>query len=299
MTKSSSKSLLMTTAIAPLLWGSTYVIANRWLPVDTPLFAALVRALPSGLILILLTRVLPKGIWWRRIAILGVLNIGIFFYGLFFAAMHLPGGMAALVMSCQPIIVIFLSRWLTSAPANSNHFLAAIFGITGIGLLVLKSTAVLSLSGMVMGLLATSSMALGVVLTKKWGRPSNMNLLSFTGWQLVFGGVFLLPIVMLCEGVPENLTMANMAGYLYLIFIGTILCYVIWFRGLDRLPATSVSFLGFTTSVSACVLGYVFLGETLNGLQVLGAVGVLVSIWLSNRPTKQESGFKWRGLGTD
>ena len=66
------------------------------------------RALPAGLILVALGRVSPHGIWWWRAIVLGVLNIGAFFYFLFVAAYHLPGGVAALVMSVQPMIVLVL-----------------------------------------------------------------------------------------------------------------------------------------------------------------------------------------------
>ncbi|MCL9782657.1 EamA family transporter [Vibrio sp. S4M6] len=278
--------LLAITAIAPLVWGSSYIVASHWLPSDSPLFTALVRALPSGLLLVLATRVIPKGIWWGRIALLGLLNIGLFFYGLFFAAMHLPGGMAALVMSCQPLIVIFLSRLMLSTPIHKNHIIAAFVGLAGIGLLVLKSNASLDWQGVAIGLIGTTSMAFGLVLTKKWGRPNYMGVLAFTGWQLVFGGLILLPIALLVEGVPKSLSTTNLLGYSYLVLFGTIMCYLLWFRGLEKLAVTSVSFLGFMTSISACILGYVFLGETLNSMQMLGALGILLAITLSNRPVK-------------
>lgn len=91
--------LLLTTALAPIIWGSTYIVTSEFLPPNSPLMAALIRALPAGILLIIITRTLPKGHWWWRIAILGFLNIGFFFYCLFYAATYLPGGMAALVMS--------------------------------------------------------------------------------------------------------------------------------------------------------------------------------------------------------
>lgn len=46
------------------------------IPPDRPLLASTVRALPAGLVLLLMTRVLPRGIWWVRATVLGVLNIG-------------------------------------------------------------------------------------------------------------------------------------------------------------------------------------------------------------------------------
>lgn len=59
-------------------------------------------------------------------------------------------------------------------------------------------------------------------------------------------------------------------GYLYLGLIGTALAYAIWFRGLARANATSVAFLGLLSPLSAAVIGWIALGQSLAPLQVLG-----------------------------
>lgn len=278
--------LLLTTALAPIIWGSTYIVTSEFLPPNSPLMAALIRALPAGILLIIVTRTLPKGHWWWRIAILGFLNIGFFFYCLFYAATYLPGGMAALVMSSQALMVIVLSRFLLKSTLTFQHVLAGIIGITGIGLLVLNNHANLNQTGIFIALLGTLSMALGVVLTKKWGRPEGMSLLGFTGWQLLFGGLMLAPVALTVEGIPNHISLTNVLGYLYLGIIGAIVGYFLWFRGIEKLPAISISFLGFLSSVSACVLGYIFLNQTFTLIQIIGAVAILSSIVLSNKTPK-------------
>lgn len=275
--------LLLTTALAPILWGSTYIVTSEFLPPNSPLMAALIRALPAGILLIIVTRTLPKGHWWWRIALLGFLNIGFFFYCLFYAATYLPGGMAALVMSSQALMVIVLSRFLLKSALTSQHILAGIIGMTGIGLLVLNNHADLNKTGIFIALLGTLSMSLGVVLTKKWGRPKEMSLLGFTGWQLLFGGLMLAPVALSVEGIPNHISLTNVLGYLYLGIIGAIVGYFLWFRGIEKLPAISISFLGFLSSVSACVLGYVFLQQTFTPSQLIGAIAIFSSIILSNK----------------
>lgn len=279
--------LLLTTALAPILWGSTYIVTSEFLPPNSPLMAALIRALPAGILLIMITRTLPKGHWWWRIALLGFLNIGFFFYCLFYAATYLPGGMAALVMSSQALMVIVLSRFLLKSALTSQHVLAGIIGITGIGLLVLNNHADLNRTGIFIALLGTLSMALGVVLTKKWGRPEEMSLLGFTGWQLLFGGLMLAPVALSVEGIPNDISLTNVLGYLYLGIIGAIVGYFLWFRGIEKLPAISISFLGFLSSVSACVLGYIFLQQAFTPSQLIGALAIFSSIILSNKTSKK------------
>ncbi|MBY7846970.1 EamA family transporter [Vibrio fluvialis] len=269
------------TAIAPIVWGSTYIVTTEALPPESPLIASTIRSLPAGVLLVLISRAWPTGLWWLRIAVLGFLNIGLFFYCLFFAATYLPGGMASMVMSIQPVIVMIMSWYLLSASFSSQQLVASGLGILGVGLLVLNSSAELNIEGMLTAILGTLSMALGVVLTKKWGRPTGMTILGFTGWQLLFGGIILLPVSLWLEGIPTQLTSINYLGYGYLSLIGAILGYFLWFRGIEKLPPVTVSFLGFLSSVSACFLGYLILNQTLTWPQLLGALAILFSIVLA------------------
>ncbi|WP_172567167.1 EamA family transporter [Vibrio fluvialis] len=269
------------TAIAPIVWGSTYIVTTEALPPESPLIASTIRSLPAGVLLVLISRAWPTGLWWLRMAVLGFLNIGLFFYCLFFAATYLPGGMASMVMSIQPVIVMIMSWYLLRANFSSQQLIASGLGILGVGLLVLNSSAELNIEGMLTAILGTLSMALGVVLTKKWGRPTGMTILGFTGWQLLFGGIILLPVSLWLEGIPTQLTSINYLGYGYLSLIGAILGYFLWFRGIEKLPPVTVSFLGFLSSVSACFLGYLVLNQTLTWPQLLGALAILFSIVLA------------------
>jgi hypothetical protein len=52
------------TALAPVTWGTTYLVTTQWLPPDRPLLSGAIRALPAGLIALAITRQLPHGAWW-------------------------------------------------------------------------------------------------------------------------------------------------------------------------------------------------------------------------------------------
>ncbi|WP_112265573.1 EamA family transporter [Lentzea terrae] len=273
------------TALAPAIWGSTYLVTTELLPPDRPLLAATVRALPAGLILLMFGRVLPQGIWWWRALVLGTLNIGAFFFLLFVAAYHLPGGVAALVGSVQPVIVLVLAAVLLGDRIRLPHVLACLAASVGVALLVLKATAQLDLVGVLAALGGAVCMASGIVLTKRWQRP--VNVLLFTGWQLTAGGIVLLPALLLVEGLPSTITGTNALGFGYLVVLGSLFAYSVWFRGTDRVPAIGLSFLGFCSPLVATVLGFAFLGQTLSYLQLVGAavlIGAIVLVQLT--PTR-------------
>lgn len=270
---------LILIGLAPAIWGSTYLVTTELLPDGYPLTAAMLRALPAGLLLLLLTRALPHGIWLLRVAVLGALNFSLFWWLLFVAAYELPGGVAATVGAIQPLIVLYLAKLLLDQQVRFAAIVAGVAGVVGVALLVLTPAATLSLVGILAAAGGALSMAVGTVLTRRWQPP--VSALTFTAWQLVAGGLFLLPAALIFEPPLPALSAANIVGFTYLGLIGGALTYVLWFRGISTLGPTAVAPLGLLSPVAALLLGWGIAGESLTTLQMAGVIMVLASIWFS------------------
>lgn len=283
--------LIAATVLAPLAWGTTYSVTTQFLPEGAPMLTSLLRALPAGLLLLLITRTLPRGEWWWKATVLGILNVGAFFPLLFIGAYRLPGGVAATVGAIQPLIVIGLAHMWLGERATAVKLGAGLAGIVGVALLVLTPAARLDAMGIAASVAGAALMALGVALTKAWRPP--VSPLTLTAWQLTAGGVFLLPIAAF-EGLPDaGFTTTNALGYLWLGLAGTAVAYTLWFRGLEHLPASVVTFLQLMTSVSAAVIGWVWLGQSLTPLQLAGgvlALGAIAAGALITRPPVSPKG---------
>lgn len=275
------------TAVAPAIWGTTYIVTTELLPPDRPLLAGAVRALPVGLVLLAATRLLPGGRWWWRALVLGTLNIGAFFALLFVAAYRLPGGVAATLGAVQPLVVAALAMVLLGDPLHRRRLTAGVVAVLGVSLLVLRGDAALDAIGVAAGLAGTVGMALGIVLTKRWGQP--VPVLAFAGWQLTAGGLVLAPLALAIEGLPASLGSDNVLGYAYLAVIGGAMAYTLWFRGIGRLSAPSLSFLGLLSPLVAAVLGALVLSQTPTPLQALGFVLALVGLLVGQLPARRDS----------
>lgn len=269
------------TALAPAIWGSTYLVTTEWLPPDRPLLAATVRALPAGLILLAFVHTLPTGIWVWRALVLGTLNIGAFNFLLFVAAYRLPGGIAAMLMAAQPLLVLALATFLIGDRIRLPHVAACLLGAAGVALLVFKGSAALGVVGVAAALGGAACMATGITMTKLWGRPPGVGLLPFTAWQLIAGGLVLLPFTLSFEGLPATISGTNIAGFGYLVSLGAVVSYALWFRGIERLPALAVSVLALGSPIVATLLGYVFRNETLSIPQIVGIVVIIASALLA------------------
>ncbi|WLW54950.1 EamA family transporter [Streptomyces sp. YU58] len=262
--------IILLTALAPVSWGTTYAVTTEFLPADRPLFTGLMRALPAGLVLLTLARRLPKGVWWGKAAVLGALNIGAFFPLLFLSAYRMPGGMAAVVGSVGPLFVVGLSALLLGQRPTTRSVLTGLVAAFGVSLVVLKAAGALDTVGVLAALASTASMSAGTVLTKRWGRPEGVGPLALTAWQLTAGGLLIAPLALLVEGAPPALDGRAIGGYLYLALANTAIAYWLWFQGIGRLTATQVTFLGPLSPLTAAVVGWAALGQSLTPVQVAG-----------------------------
>lgn len=277
---------LLLTALAPVVWGSTYIVTTELLPPGHPVFVSAARVLPAGLLLLLMVRQLPRGVWIWRSLVLGLLNFSVFMVLLFAAAYRLPGGIAATLGAVQPLIVIFVAAMLLGTAIRPLAVAAALAGLGGVALLVLKHGAALDAIGIAAALGGAVSMAFGVVLSRRWQPP--VSPLVFAAWQLTAGGLLLVPMAFLMEPLPPVPDARNLTGLLYL-GLSSALTYVLWFRGISRLEPSAVSALGFLSPTTAVLLGWVLLGEALSAAQLAGVAVVLASVWLAQRAARRPS----------
>ncbi|MHB1210259.1 MAG: EamA family transporter [Acidimicrobiales bacterium] len=257
-------------SVAPIVWGTTYLVTSQFLPAGHPMTASVLRALPAGLLLLAMAPGIPPKGWRVRTTILGLLNIGVFFPLLFIAAYRLPGGLAATVGSLQPLVIIILTRALRWGKPTVRHLMWCVVAAIGVALTALTGRATIDALGLTAAVLGTVAMASGILLTRRWGVAPGTHPLTSTGWQLIIGGAVIVPLIPFVDRGPWHPGLAGIAGYAWLSLIGGAVAYALWFRGARALPATNVALLGVLSPVTAAVLGWLFLGQTLSLLQTAG-----------------------------
>ncbi|BEV73005.1 EamA family transporter [Paludibacterium sp. THUN1379] len=269
------------TALPPVIWGTTYIVTSQLLPPDRPFTAALLRVLPAGLLLILATGWRPAPGHWLRLLILSALNIGAFQPLLFIAAYRLPGGLAAVVGACQPLLVMALIWQCERRPPSRLALGASVLGVLGMAALLLSPGSHWDGPGMLAAAAGALLMACGTYLTRRWALPAPVS--ALTGWQLLLGGLMLTPLVLHYDPPLPTLSSLQIAAYLYLSSIGALLAYWLWFRGITRLSPVAVSSLGLLSPLTAVLLGWVLLGQALSPQSLLGMLTVLGSVLVVQR----------------
>lgn len=272
---------VLLTAVAPITWGSTYFVTRQFLPADEPLWGAALRAIPAGLVLALIARRLPSGSWWWKSLVLGILNVGAFFALVYLASQLLPSSIASTLMASSAAVLMLLAWPLLGERPAAFAILGAVIGFSGVCLLLLDGAAASEPWGVVASLAAMLMSSFGFILTKRWS--GSQSILAVTSWQLLGGGLVLLPFAFAFEGAPPRLDAPALAGFAYAALIATALAYVAWFAGLRHLPAGTVGVIGLLNPVTGVLLGTLLAAEPFGMRQAVGTALVLLGVWLGQR----------------
>lgn len=274
-----STTTALVTVLAPISWGTTYVTVTELLPPDRPLFVAALRVLPAGLVLAAIglgAGWRPRGRQWVHTAVLAFFNFGLFMPLLIAGVYRLPGGVAASAGGLQPLLVAVAAWLIRGEPLRRRDMAIGIVAAAGVALVVLRPGAGFDIAGILAVVGANVSFAVGVVLTKSFPAPEHR--VGSTGWQLAMSAIVIVPLALVFEAAPDRLTVVNVAGLAYLGLLATGVAFVLWFRGVERLPTAAPPLLSLAAPTTGAALGWLLLGEDLTVLQLLGFATTISAI---------------------
>ena len=274
---------LAVTAIAPVAWGTNYFVTHAFLPAGHPLYGAAYRALPAGLVLLALCRQRPRGAWWWRSAVLGLLNVSVFFVLVYVASQTLPTSLASTVMAVSPLTMMLVAWPLIAERPRATHLAGAGVGLAGVCLMLLTGAREVNAGGVAASAAAMLVSSFGYILARRWNDGADV--LASTAWQLTTGGLLLLPAAAIAEGAPPPLSASALLGFAYVALVATALAFTAWFAGLRHLPAGTVGLLGLLNPVTGVLLGVAIASESLTPQQWGGLALVLAGVVLG-RPAR-------------
>ncbi|MCY7276713.1 MAG: DMT family transporter [Phormidesmis sp. CAN_BIN44] len=133
----------------------------------------------------------------------------------------------------------------------------------------------------VLALLSGLSWAGGVIVAKKLRQTVELDLLSFTAWQTVFGAI---PLVLTAVSVPSTPIVWStpfITALIYAVIPGTAIATLLWLYVLNCLPA-GIAGLGLLMNpVIGVLAAWVQLGEQLGLMEVIGMGLIAIALLLN------------------
>ena len=204
--------------------------------------------------------------------LLGGIALGLNWVALFGAYRLLNVSLATLIYYAGPMLVILFSPLLFRESLTGKKITAIV--IVAVGLVLISGS--IAAGGLnPFGLLAAAGSALFyaalIVFNKRIRRTSGLQTAAL---ELDIAFAVVLVYVLVTSDLPHP-TRADLPYILLLGLLNTGLAYLLYFTGLQKLPAQSVALISYIDPVSALFFSAVFLHESMTALQIVGAVFII------------------------
>jgi drug/metabolite transporter (DMT)-like permease len=284
-----------------LIWGTTYLALRIAVLHFPPFLFTAIRQTTAGLLLLIFMFMVAKASMPSRSHIIRQAIGGFFMISMgnglvAWAEMHIPSGVAAILCSMMPVVVILINVMIDKKERPTIPIiLGVIIGMLGIVLIFSENIAEFSnrqyILGIIMTLGAVLSWAGGSIWIKKKNTESNPFVNA--GIQMLFGGLWLFPLSLLFDDL-SNVTWSAEAAYsmLYLIIFGSIVAYASYSYALKKLPMTIVSLYAYVNPIVAVLLGWLVLDEKLNTKVVVAIVLTVAGIYIVNKGYQLRNAWK-------
>lgn len=270
--------------LATVIFGTNGIIASH-IPLSS-YEIVLTRTVLGGLFLLFLAT-------WRhewgslrhvaRSSLAWLILSGIFLAGnwlfLYEAYQQIGVSLATLMCYCGPILIMILSYFVFHEPFTLPKVAAMV--IVTIGILCINGADFQAhgLSwGLACGFLSALCFALLIIAMKK---VSGVGGILSPACQLLVASLVVAAVTLSMPAAPVSLDMTNIACMICLGIVNTGLGYYLYFSGVQRLSAQSVSICGYLEPFTALALSAIILGESLTFLQWIGAACILGGVALS------------------
>jgi drug/metabolite transporter (DMT)-like permease len=267
-----------------LIWGSTYLAIRLGIDSFPPFLMAAVRYLSAGTPLYLYLRFRgspsPTGRQWRSAALAGALMLGVANGLVTWSELHVPSGLAALLIATVPFWMTLLDWVFFGGPRPTGWVvLGMLGGFAGVAVLMAPGEGQrLDPAGGLALVAATLCWSTGTLYSRRAELPQSPLLAA--AMEMLAGGLVLALVGSLAgEWSDLDLSRATLTSFLALLYLslfGSLVAFAAFVWLLQRTSPPLISTYAFVNPVVAVFLGWLVLDEPLH-TRILTAAALIVS----------------------
>ena len=214
---------------------------------------------------------------WLPLAVASVFNMTVFHIATGYGLKMIGAGHAAVVVYTLPVWTALLGAFFLKERLAPRVLLGLVLGMGGVGVLASHDFKALGSDplGLVVVLAAAICWGIGTMLIKQRSWSAGVNALA--GWQLLMAAAPIGVVALLTERFAlHEVSNAALFSGAYILFIGVILGYAVWFKVVSLFPATIASIGALVTPVIGMASSALLLGEPI-GWRELAALALVLS----------------------
>jgi drug/metabolite transporter (DMT)-like permease len=285
-------------ALAPLFWSYNWIVGRALAPDVPPMAMTFFRWFFAILIFAPFAWRRAARAWpvlranWRTMLLLGALGVGTHNALAYLGLNYTTATNGVILNSFVPVMIVVFS-WVFLRERLTAIQLGGI-GVSLSGVLaILTQGSLKSLTAFRLNpgdLLVILSMAMWSAYTicLRW-RPKGLDTFAFMLALMVVGDLCVLPFFAaeLAFGRRPVLTRASVATIASVSLLSSVLAYICWNRGVERVGAQVAGLFVHLMPVFGVLLAWAFLGERLAPFHVTGIALILTGIWVTSRPRRR------------
>lgn len=224
-------------------------------------------------------RALTRRDWWL------LLSLGVVYYtitqGMMFVTLaYIPAIAFSLLLNATAVIVAVLGIWLLAERPSWGQWVGTAVFLLGCAVYFYPSEIPAGqMIGYLFALIALTANAFASILGRAVNRHSRLHPLTVTVVSMGLGSALLLTAGLLLEPWPQ-ISWQNWLVIAWLALVNTAWAFTLWNQSLRTLTAMESSIINNTMLIQIAILAWLFLGESLGWIEVIGlalaAVGVLL-----------------------
>jgi len=289
-----------------IIWGTTYLALRIAVLHFPPFLFTAIRQTTAGLLLLAFMFTLGKAtlpsrdhLWRQAVGGFFMISMG---NGLVaWAEVHIPSGVAAIICSLMPVIVIIMNVMINRDEKPTIPILVGVMlGLGGIVMIFSEHIAGFSKTEYILGIIFTFGAVLawagGSIWIKK--RNTESNLFVNAGLQMFFGGFLLFPFSLAFDDLSHVTWSGEVIwALLYLILFGSLIAYASYAYALRKLSMTVVSLYAYINPLVAVILGWLVLNEPLNTKIWIAIILTITGIYIVNKGYQLRDAWKTQLIG--
>ncbi len=267
-----------------VIWGYNWVVMKSALPYVGPFQFAAMRTFFAALLMFIMLPVLRRPLkpgHLPEVSLIGLLQTSGFTGLIVWALVSGGAGKVAVLSYTMPFWVMLLAWPLLGEKIKGLQWLVVGSSVTGLVLILepwnLKGSAFSDILAILGGL----CWAFAVILAKKLHKKApEMDLLSFTSWQMLIGSLPLVFVSLLVHGKPVVWNPLLLGAVLYNVIAANVIAWLLWLYALRNLAAGTASMVSLLAPVIGVLAAWLQLNEVPSRTEGAGMILIGISLAL-------------------